>query len=150
MTRVPECQSRRCAPGRPPAEGARWAPGLIDPKRGRRNRRGGSAAQPRPSAGERSRFVRFHVIANSVKRVKDYAADQGLPVKALYQAAKRLRKRAVLPPSGRRPAKPKRFVRVAAAPASTAGREVAWRVRCPNGTIVESTALLAEVTFSSS
>jgi hypothetical protein len=85
----------------------------------------------------------LHAIERSGKRVKDYAAEQGLPVQALYQAAKRLRKQGLLSPSGRRRAKPKRFVKVALAPVSAGAGEIAWRVRLANGAIFESTTPLS-------
>jgi hypothetical protein len=66
--------------------------------------------------------------------VKDYAAQHGIPVQSLYQAAKRLRKRGVLEPSGRR-SSPRGFVKVAVA---TAAPDPCWRIRLPNGTVFES------------
>jgi hypothetical protein len=78
----------------------------------------------------------LRAIERSGQRVKDYAAEQELPVQALYQAAKRLRKQGLLPPSGRRPAKPMRFAKVAVAPGPAAGA-MAWRVRLANGTVFE-------------
>jgi hypothetical protein len=74
--------------------------------------------------------------------VKDYAAKHGLPVQSLYQAAKRLRKRGVLEPSGRRRSKPPGFVKVAVEPAPVDLRS-AWRIRLPSGAIFESTTPLS-------
>lgn len=60
----------------------------------------------------------LRAIERSGKRVKDYTSEQGIPVQSLYQGAKRLRKQGLLPASGCRSPKPKRFVKVAIAPAS--------------------------------
>jgi len=90
------------------------------------------------TARQRHWLGHLRAIERSGKRVKDYAAAQGISAQALYQAAKRLRKQGLLPPSGRHRAKPKRFVKVAVAPAASEVRAVAWRVRLANGTLFES------------
>jgi len=87
------------------------------------------------TARQRHWLGHLRAIERSGKRVKDYAAEQGIPVQTLYQAAKRLRKQGRLPPSGRGSASPKRFVKAAVAPEA---RGVAWRVRLANGTVFES------------
>ena len=99
------------------------------------------------TARQRGWLRHLRAIERSGKRVKDYAAEQGIPVQALYQAAKRLRKQGLLPPSGCRSAKPKRFVKVAVAPASAGAGEVAWRVRLANGTVFESAVPLPAETM---
>ena len=78
----------------------------------------------------------------SGRRVKDYAAEHGIPVQSLYQAAKRLRKRGVLAPSGRRARVPEGFVKVGVTPPPAELRS-AWRIRLANGTVFESTTPLA-------
>jgi hypothetical protein len=78
----------------------------------------------------------------SGRLVKDYAAEHGIPVQALYQAAKRLRKRGLLEPSGHRRSKAEGFVKVAVATAPPDLRS-AWRIRLPSGTILESTTPLS-------
>ncbi|MDH3424720.1 MAG: hypothetical protein OEN00_17110 [Gemmatimonadota bacterium] len=95
------------------------------------------------TARQREWLRHLRAIERSGKPIKDYAAEQGLPVQALYQAAKRLRELGMLAPSGRRVAKRKGFVKVAVTPASAARGEVAWRVRLPNGTTLESTLPLS-------
>lgn len=90
------------------------------------------------TARQREWLRHLRAIERSGQRVKDYAAEQELPVQALYQAAKRLRKQGLLPPSGRRAAKPMRFAKVAVAPGPAAAGAIAWRVRLANGTVFES------------
>jgi hypothetical protein len=101
------------------------------------------AAAGRSLTGKQREWLR-HLEARhrSGSRVKDYAAEHGIPVQSLYQAAKRLRARGVLAPSGRRTATPRGFVKVAMAPPSADLRS-AWRIRLPGGTVFESTTPLS-------
>lgn len=101
-----------------------------------------SAAGPRLTKTQRHWLRHLRACHRSGSRVKDYAAQQGIPVQSLYQAAKRLRKRGLLEPSGRRAAAPQGFVKVAVGTASP-DLHNAWRIRLPNGTIFESTTALS-------
>ena len=69
--------------------------------------------------------------------MRGYAQRHGLSEHGMYQAAKDLRQRGVLAPGRPRPSATKRptFVRVSPA-ASTIGSS-AWRVRLPNGVVLE-------------
>ena len=101
-----------------------------------------SAAGARLTKRQREWLRHLRACQRSGKRVKDYAAEQGIPVQSLYQAAKRLRKRGVLAPSGRRASQRQGFVRVAMASAAPDLRS-AWRMRLPCGTVFESTTPLS-------
>jgi hypothetical protein len=103
----------------------------------------GSSAEPNLTRKQREWLRHLRACHRSRCRVKDYAAEHGIPVQALYQAAKRLRQRGVLAPSGRWTRRPEGFVKVAVAPASAEGRSV-WRIRLPSGTVFESTTPLSE------
>lgn len=106
-----------------------------------------SPAERALTARQRHWLRHLRAIERSGKRVKDYAAEQGIPVQTLYQVAKRLRKQGLLPPSGRRRARPKRFVKVAVASAAPEAGGVAWRVRLANGTVFESAERLPAETM---
>ena len=79
------------------------------------------------TARQREWLRHLRAIERSGQRVKDYAAEQGLPVQALYEATKRLRKQGLLAPSGRRRTKPTRFANVTVASASVRAGEIVWR-----------------------
>ena len=96
----------------------------------------------RTTASERDRYWLEHeaALAKSGQTAKDYAAEQGLSLHALYQARKRLRKLGHLPAGGDRK-KPNRHaskklafekVRVAPKP-DLAG----YRLSLPNGLVLE-------------
>jgi hypothetical protein len=74
--------------------------------------------------------------------------EQGLSEHALYQAAKELRRKGVLAPSGRAAKVPAavrtagtraRFVEVRATQAVPTGAPSAWRARLVNGVVIEGT-----------
>jgi hypothetical protein len=84
--------------------------------------------------------------------VRAYARRHGLSEYALYQAAKDLRRKGVLAPSGRRAkaqraveaaSAPARFVEVRATEAASVERLCAWRARLPNGVVIEGAGDLA-------
>lgn len=102
----------------------------------------GSAAEPGLTKKQREWLRHLRACRHSGSRVKDYAAQHGIAVQSLYQATKRLRKRGLLEPSGRRTSESQGFVKVAVAPPSPELRS-AWRIRLPNGTVFESTTPLA-------
>ena len=85
---------------------------------------------------ERDRFWRGHLRALEARdsSAKDYAAERGLSVHALYQARKRLVALSAWPERAAQP----QFTRVAlaAAPAAAGG---ACRVRLASGAVVEWT-----------
>ena len=75
--------------------------------------------------------------ARSGETVRGYAKRHGLSESAIYQAAKDLRRRGVLPksPRSRSAQKPSSFVKVSAAVHATSSG--AWRARLPNGVVLE-------------
>jgi len=101
-----------------------------------------SAAERTLTSRQREWLRHLRACHRTGSRVKDYAAKHGIPVQSLYQATKRLRKRGVLAPSGRRLRTPKGFVKVGVA-AAPADFRSAWRIRLPNGLVFESSAPLA-------
>ena len=101
-----------------------------------------ATAEPKLTRKQREWLRHLRACHRSGSLVKDYAAKHGIPVQSLYQAAKRLRQRGVLEPSGRRRSKPQGFVKVAVG----AGRpelRSAWRIRLASGTVFESTTPLS-------
>jgi len=83
--------------------------------------------------------------------VRAYAKRLGPSEQALYQAAKDLRRKGVLAPTGRASRKvaapraavvPARFVEV---PATAVEPPSAWRARLPNGVVIEATGELGGV-----
>jgi hypothetical protein len=80
----------------------------------------------------------------SGQTIKDYAARRGLPVQALYQAGKRLRRLGVLEARirGRREPAASAFVKVEPA-AARPETGPAWRIRLPSGVVFESRTPLA-------
>ncbi|MDH3213645.1 MAG: hypothetical protein OEM05_14265 [Myxococcales bacterium] len=101
-----------------------------------------SAAEPNLTRKQREWLRHLRACHRSGSRVKDYAAEHGIPVQSLYQATKRLRQRGVLEPSGRRTSKPTGFVKIAVGTAPTDLRS-AWRIRLPSGAVFESTVPLS-------
>jgi len=101
-----------------------------------------SAAEPHLTRKQREWLRHLRACHRSGSRVKDYAAEHGIPVQSLYQATKRLRQRGVLAPSGRWTSKPPGFVKVAVGTAPADLRSV-WRIRLPSGTVFESTTPLS-------
>lgn len=101
-----------------------------------------SATDPKLTRKQREWLRHLRACHRSGSRVKDYAAKHGIPAQSLYQAAKRLRARGVLEPSGRRASVPPGFVKVAAGAAPPELRS-AWRIRLPSGTVFESTTPLS-------
>ena len=82
---------------------------------------------------------RRHLVAcaRSGGTVRAYAKRHGLSDQAMYQASKELRQRGVLPASrrGRSARKKPSFVKVSSAVRSTWSGS--WRVRLPNGVVLE-------------
>ena len=79
----------------------------------------------------------LEACARSGETVRGYAKRLELPESAMYQAAKDLRRRGVLPKRARSRSKTKSpaFVKVSAAvPAPSSGT---WRARLPNGVVLE-------------
>jgi hypothetical protein len=84
--------------------------------------------------------------------VRAYARRHGLSEHALYQAAKELRRKGALPPSGRSakaPVGPRtaaaraRFVEVRATGSVALEGPSGWRARLPNGVVIEGTGGLS-------
>ena len=75
--------------------------------------------------------------ARSGETVRAYAKRHALSEHAMYQAAKGLRRRGVLParPRGRSDAKKLRFVKVL--PTVRSAPSGSWRARLPNGIVLE-------------
>ena len=103
---------------------------------------------------QREWLEHLRACARRGETVRAYAKRLRLSEQALYQAAKELRRKGVLPApkraskqgaaKGTGSAERRRFVEVAAAPA---GREpaAAWRARLPNGVVIEGTRGLGDV-----
>lgn len=85
----------------------------------------------------------LEACARGGETVRAYAKRHGFSADAMYQAAKDLRRRGVLPASarGRSNGKKPSFVKVSAAVRSTSSGT--WRVRFPSGLVFESSAPLA-------
>jgi hypothetical protein len=87
--------------------------------------------------------------------VRAYAQRLGLSEHALYQAAKDLRRKGVLAPTGRASKKvaapraavpPARFVEVRTTPPAAPGAMSSpWRARLPNGVVIEGSGELGGV-----
>ena len=72
---------------------------------------------------------RLQACEASGKSFKEYAAEHGFPVRALYDAKKTLVNKGVLPRTQQ-----KRFQRVQTA---TVSADTKWRIQLPNGVLVE-------------
>jgi hypothetical protein len=94
------------------------------------------------TARQREWLGHLRACAGSGETMRAYAKRRRLSEHGLYQAAKDLRQRGVLAPGRRRRSTMERptFVRVTPA-ASTIGSS-AWRVRLPNGVVLEGTEIL--------
>ena len=79
----------------------------------------------------------LEACARSGETVRGYAKRHELSEHAMYQAAKDLRQRGLLPasPRGRSKAKKSAFVKVSPGTRSTPSRT--WRARLPNGVVLE-------------
>jgi hypothetical protein len=86
--------------------------------------------------------------------VRAYAKRRGLSEQALYQAAKDLRRKGMLAPTGRASRKvgvpraavvPARFVEVRAIRGAATETPSAWRARLPNGVVIEGAGELGGV-----
>lgn len=108
------------------------------------------------TALQRQGLERLEACAREGMTIRAYAKRQRLSEQQLYQMAKVLRRKGVLPPStrgGRRPEVPRavrkpRFVEVqasAVAPASSEAFPAAWCARLPNGVVLEGSTDLARV-----
>jgi len=103
---------------------------------------------------QRKALEHLQASARQGDTVRAYAKRRGLSESTLYQAAKELRRKGVLPPAKRssKTDAPKwklavrrpRFVEVTAAPIS-AEPPAAWRARLPNGVVIEGTTELGSV-----
>jgi len=107
------------------------------------------------TALQRQGLERLEACAREGLTIRAFARRRRLSEQSLYQVAKVLRRKGVLPPasrggskasSTRREAAPKpRFVQVLAAEATTPEPAAAWRARLPNGVVLEGTSDLARV-----
>jgi hypothetical protein len=83
----------------------------------------------------------LRACARSGETVRAYAKRHGFAEHGMYQAAKDLRQRGVLPARRRSEAKSRpTFVKVS--PAVSAIASSRWRVRLPNGVVLEGTEIL--------
>lgn len=84
----------------------------------------------------------LRACSRSGETMRGYAKRHGFSEHGMYQAAKDLRQRGVLPARGRResPKKGSAFVRVSPAVSTIAASP--WRVRLPNGVVLEGTEVL--------
>lgn len=87
------------------------------------------AGETRLTEHQRKWLGRLQACEASGKRFTVYAAEQGFPVRALYDAKKALVKKGVLPRKQQ-----KRFQRVQTSAESAATK---WRIQLPNGVMVE-------------
>jgi hypothetical protein len=76
--------------------------------------------------------------------MRGYAARHGFSEHALYQAAKDLRRRGVWPVSSRGGTRSARVPFVRLPPAPVHAEAPVWRVRLPNGVLLEAPVPLAE------
>ena len=84
----------------------------------------------------------LRACARSGETMRAYAQRRRLSEHGLYQAAKDLRQRGVLAPGRRRRPEPKRPTFVKVSPATSPIASSRWRVRLPNGVVVEGIEVL--------
>jgi hypothetical protein len=85
----------------------------------------------------------LQACAKSGETVRAYAQRQGFSEHGMYQAAKELRKRGVLPPAPRRSKKRKSAAFVKVSPeVRPQALPRPWRVRLPNGVVLEGSGAL--------
>jgi hypothetical protein len=98
-------------------------------------------------------LVHLRRASGTGESVRAYAKQRGLSEHALYQAAKDLRRKGVLAPSGRASkvstatravARRSRFVEVRATRPAASEASSAWRARLPNGVVIEGAGELTE------
>jgi len=108
------------------------------------------------TALQRQGFERLEACAREGMTIRAYAKRDRLSEQQLYQMAKVLRLKGVLPPAtrgGRRPEAPRavrkpRFVEVQASAVTRAPSEAfpaGWCARLPNGVVLEGSTDLAQV-----
>ena len=107
-------------------------------------RRSKEPAEARLTPAQHEWLQHLRAAKRSGETIKDYAAQRDLPVQALYQAGRCLRRLGVLEPRIRRRREPaaSAFVKVEAA-AARPETGLAWRIRLPSGVVFESRAPLA-------
>jgi hypothetical protein len=79
----------------------------------------------------------LRTCGRSGETMRAYAKRHGFSEHGMYQAAKDLRRRGVLRAAGRRRSEPKRLTFVKVSPTGSAIGSSAWRVRLPNGVVLE-------------
>lgn len=93
------------------------------------------------TAHQRHWLEHIKACAASGKSVSAYAAEHGFQVRSMYDAKKVLVKKGVLPRTGQT-----RFQRVQTATVTT---DTQWRIRLPNGVLVEYTGNVDAASLSS-
>lgn len=84
----------------------------------------------------------LRACSRSGETVRAYAKRHGFAEHGMYQAAKDLRQRGVLPASRRRRSEEKSTTFVKVSPAVSTIGSSPWRVRLPNGVVLEGTEVL--------
>jgi hypothetical protein len=107
-------------------------------------RRASTGAEAALTPRQREWLRHLRTCSRSGETMRGYAKRHGFSEHGMYQAAKGLRQRGVLPPVSRRrrseAKRPTTFVKVS--PAVSAIGSSAWRVRLPNGVVLEGTESL--------
>jgi hypothetical protein len=107
------------------------------------------------TALQRQGLERLEACAREGLTIRAFARRRRLSEQNLYQVAKVLRRKGVLPPASRGGSKPSptrretapkpRFVQVQAAAPPTSEPASTWRARLPNGVVLEGSSDLAHV-----
>jgi len=98
------------------------------------------------TALQRQGLERLETCAREGLTIRDFARRRRLSEPQLYQLAKVLRRKGLLPPASRGGSRPKpRFVQVQAAEVATPEPLSTWRARLPNGVVLEGRSDLARV-----
>jgi hypothetical protein len=95
----------------------------------------GGAQGPKLTAHQRTCLERIEACEASGMRLSAYAAEQGLDVRSLYDARKVLKAKGLLSGSRGR-------VRFQRAEVVAEGAESRWRIRLPNGAVVEMSGVV--------
>ena len=94
------------------------------------------------TARQREWLGHLRACSRSGETVRAYAQRHGFAEHGMYQAAKDLRQRGVLPASRRRKSSKKSPTFVKVSPAVSTISSSPWRVRLPNGVVLEGTEIL--------
>jgi hypothetical protein len=107
------------------------------------------------TALQRQGLERLEACAREGLTIRAFARRRRLSEQSLYQVAKVLRRKGVLPPVSRGGSKPSprrrkaapkpRFVQVQAAETTTPEPAAVWRAQFPNGVVLEGSSDLARV-----